>query len=108
MHVKYKQDNFSSYDMIHQYVRDNSYGLTIHINFMVKCVCYTGIGFNGGFVADIALTGGHYRMDIISRVGHPRSDSVVPLVLCTVAYNIRGTDVVLQVPWDSANPVGNG
>jgi hypothetical protein len=28
---------------------------------------------------------GHYRMDIISGVGHPRLDSVVTLVLCMVA-----------------------
>jgi hypothetical protein len=28
-------------------------------------------------------------------VGHPRSDSVMPLVLCIEAYNIRGTGVVL-------------
>jgi hypothetical protein len=28
---------------------------------------------------------GHYRMDIISSVGHPRSDSIVPLVLYMVA-----------------------
>jgi hypothetical protein len=27
---------------------------------------------------------GHYRIDVVSGVGHPRSDSVVPLVLCTV------------------------
>jgi hypothetical protein len=59
-------------------------------------------------MASADLTGDHYRMDIISNVDHPRSGSVMPLVLCTVAYNIRGTSLVLQVPWDSANPVGNG
>jgi hypothetical protein len=46
--------------------------------------------------------------DIINDVGHPRSDSVVPLVLCTVACDIWGTGIVLQVPWDSANPVKKG
>jgi hypothetical protein len=56
-----------------------------------------GLGFNGCFMAGVVLTGGHYRMKIISGVGHSRLDSVVPLVLCTVAYNIRGTGVVLQV-----------
>jgi hypothetical protein len=30
---------------------------------------------------------GHYRIDITSSVGHPRSDSVVLLVLCMVACN---------------------
>jgi hypothetical protein len=56
-------------------------------------------------VADAALKGGHYRTDIISGVGHLRSDSVVPLVLCMVACNGWGTNIVLQVPRDSANPV---
>ena len=45
-----------------------------------------------------SLNGGHYRMDIISDVGHSRSDSVIPFVLCMVTYNIRGIGVVLQVP----------
>jgi hypothetical protein len=88
MHVKYRQNNFALYDMVHCYVRDNSYGLTIHVNFMVKCVCYMGLGSNGCFMAVL--------------------DSIVPLVLCTIAYNIRGTSVVLQVFWDSVNPAGNG
>jgi hypothetical protein len=56
---------------------------------------------------DAALTDGRYRMDIISGVGYPRSDSVMPLVLCMVAYNIQGIGVVLQVPQDNANPDGN-
>jgi hypothetical protein len=46
-------------------------------------------------MANAALTGGHYKTDIISGMGHPRSNSVVPLVLCTVAYNIQVIDVVL-------------
>jgi hypothetical protein len=62
-----------------------------------------GLGSIGCFVIGVALMGRHYRTDIISGVGHPRPDLVVPLVLCTVAYKIRGTDAVLQVPWDSVN-----
>ena len=58
-------------------------------------VCYIGLGSNGCFMAGEALTCGHYRTDIISDVGHPMSDAIVPLVLCMVAYNIRGTGVVL-------------
>jgi hypothetical protein len=59
------------------------------------CV-YVGIGSNG-FVtkAQPFPMDGYYRMNIISGVGHLRSDSVVLLILCTVAYNIQGTDVVL-------------
>jgi hypothetical protein len=61
------------------------------------CVYYMGLGSNVCFMVGIALTGGHYRTDINSGVGHPRSASVVPLVLCTVAYNIWGTSVIVQV-----------
>jgi hypothetical protein len=58
-------------------------------------------------VTGATLMGGHYKMNIISVMGHSRSDSIVPLVLCKVAYNIRSTGIVLQVPWDSANLVEN-
>jgi hypothetical protein len=46
----------------------------------------------------------HYRTDIISCVGHLRSESVVALVLCMVACNGWGTGIVLYVPWDNTNP----
>jgi hypothetical protein len=71
------------------------YMLTLWSNV---CVCYIGLGSNSCFMADAALIGSHYMTNIISGVGHPRLDSVVPLVLCTVVYNIRGIGVVLQVP----------
>jgi hypothetical protein len=60
------------------------------------------------FIAGVALTGGHYRMNVIRGVGHPRSDSVVPLVLRMVASNDWGTSIVLQVLRDNANPVKKG
>ena len=47
-------------------------------------------------MADTTLMGGHYRTDIIRGVGYPRSNSVMLLVLCTVACNIQGTGIVLQ------------
>ena len=100
MHVKYKQDNLHH---MKWYVWDNDHVLTIHISFMVKCVCYVEFGSNGCFIAGAALMGGDYRMDIISGVIHPRSNSVVSLVSCMVEYNIRGTSIVLQVPRDSTN-----
>jgi hypothetical protein len=59
-------------------------------------------------VASVALKSGHYWTNINSGVGHPRSDSVVPLVLCTVVRNGLGIDIVLQVPWDNANSVEKG
>jgi hypothetical protein len=46
--------------------------------------------------------------DIISSVGHLRPDSVVPLVLCTIAVQWLGTDIVLQVTRDNINPAENG
>jgi hypothetical protein len=60
------------------------------------------------FVTVAALTGSHYRTNIISGVGHPRTDSVVPLVLCTVACNSWSTNIELQVPRDNANLAENG
>jgi hypothetical protein len=36
---------------------------------------------------------GHFRTYIISGVGHPRSDLVVPLMLWTVAYNGQGIGI---------------
>jgi hypothetical protein len=82
-------------------------GLLYRLSDMVKCVYYMSLGFNGCFVTNTTLMGSHYKMNIISSVSHPRSDSVVSLVLGMVAYNIRGTGIVLQVPRDSANPVEN-
>ena len=71
------------------------------------CECYMDLGSNGCFMAGAALTGGHYRTNIISSVDYLRSDSIVLLVLCMATYNIWGTDVVLQVSWDNANPAKN-
>ena len=59
-------------------------------------------------VTGATLMDDHYKTDIISCAGHLRSNSVIMLVLCKVAFNIRGTDVVLQVLWDSTNPIKNG
>jgi hypothetical protein len=72
-------------------------GLLYRLNYMLKCVCYMGLGSNGCFVTGVALTDGHYKTNIISDVGHPKSESIVPLVLYMVAYNIRGTGILLQV-----------
>jgi hypothetical protein len=77
-----------------------------YINLMIwqKMFMLYGPWIQWLFYAEASLTGGHYRTDIISDVCHPRSNSIVPLVLCMVAYNIRDTGVVLQVPRDNANP----
>jgi hypothetical protein len=55
-----------------------------------------------------SLNGSHYKTDIISGVGHPRSNSVVLLVLYTVACNGWGIGIVLQVLRDNTNPAKKG
>jgi hypothetical protein len=88
-------------------MRYKGHGLTIHVSFYGQmCVLY-GPWIQWLFVTGATLMGGHYRTVIISNVDHPRSDSVVSLVLCTVACNNWGTGIVLQVPRDSANPAEN-
>jgi hypothetical protein len=37
------------------------------------CVLYIGLGSNGCFMTNTALMGDHYRMYVISGVGHPWS-----------------------------------
>ena len=71
--------------------------LLYKLTFMVKCVRYMGLGFNGCFVTGASLTGGHYKTYIISGVGHPRSfghaasvmDSSVQYLVCD-RYCITG------------------
>jgi hypothetical protein len=83
--------------MVHRYVWYNDDGLTIQASFMVNvCVCVGGgggggFGFNG-FVTKMQPfpIDGHYRTDVISSVGHPRSDSVVSLVLYMVCCAMVG------------------
>jgi hypothetical protein len=72
------------------------------------CV-YGGFGSNG-LVTKVQpfLMDGHYRTNFISDVGHPRSDSVMLLVLCMVVCTGWGTSIVLLVPRDSINPVEKG
>jgi hypothetical protein len=67
-----------------------------------------GLKSNGCFMISATLTGSDYRVDIISGIGYPRSDLVVLLVLCMVAYNIWMIGVVLQVPQDGTNLTING
>ena len=55
-------------------MRYNGYRLTIHVNFMTQ----------------LFLVDGHYRIDVISGVAHPRSNSVVPLVLHMVCCAMAG------------------
>ena len=68
--------------------------LLYRLDDMVKCVFVYGSWIQWLFMAGVTLIGDHYRTNIINDVEHLRLDSVVPLVLCTVVYNIRGIGVV--------------
>jgi hypothetical protein len=62
----------------------NDHGLTIQVNFTIKCVC---VGFgSSGFVTKMQSfpLDGHYRTNIISDVGYPRLNSIMLLMLYTV------------------------
>ena len=69
--------------MVHWYVQYNGHGLTIRVNFMVKCVCMD-IGSNGFMTkTQPSPIDSHYRMDIISGMSYSRSDSDLPQVFYT-------------------------
>jgi hypothetical protein len=72
---------------------------------MVKClfIFMFNIGSNGCFVTGApGLDRGH-GYGRISSMGQPRSD-LVGLLMMDSSVPIRGTDIVLKVPRDSANP----
>jgi hypothetical protein len=56
------------------------------------CVCLCGGFGSNSFLTKVQQfpMDGHYRMYIISSVGYPRSDSVMLLVLCTIAMQYPG------------------
>jgi hypothetical protein len=59
------------------------------------CVWGGGFGSNA-FMTKMQsfLMDGHYRIDVISGVGHLRSDSVVPLVLHAICCEMTGIPVL--------------
>jgi hypothetical protein len=99
MHIKYKQDNFHR---ITWYI--GMCGIMVMgLHYGQMCVLH-GPGIQWLFVASATLIGGHYRTNIISSVGHPRSDLIMLLVLCMVTCNGWDTGIVLQIYRDSSNP----
>ena len=69
-------------------------GLLDKLALWLVCV-YGGFGSND-FVTKMQpfLMDGHYRTNVISGVGHPRSDSVVPLVLRMVCCAMAGASTL--------------
>jgi hypothetical protein len=83
MHVKYRQDNLHRMTWYTGTCGSNGHGLTIHVSFMVKCVCYTGLWIHwfrdlGATIPNGSVT---IRHTSLVGVGHSRSDSIVPLML---------------------------
>jgi hypothetical protein len=56
---------------------------------MAKCVCYMDIVSNDCFMVGIALTGGHYKMNIISGVRQPEVglDHTVSVMYGSIQYS---------------------
>jgi hypothetical protein len=92
MHVKYKQDNLHRMTWYTGTCGCISHGLTIHVSFMVKCVCYTGLWIYWFRDLDATIPKGSVtRQTSLVGVGHSRSDLIVPLMLRTVYYAMART-----------------
>jgi hypothetical protein len=92
MHVKYRQDNLHRMTLYTGICGSIDHGLTIHISFMVNCVCYTGLWIHwfrnlGATIPNGSVT---TRRTSLVGVGHSRSDSIVTLMLCTICYAMAG------------------
>jgi hypothetical protein len=80
MHVKYRQDNLRR----RIWYTSTRGIMAIGLLYMLTLWSNVCVGFgSNGFVTKTQLfpMDGHYRMDVINGMGHPRSDSFVPLVL---------------------------
>jgi hypothetical protein len=71
---------------------NNGLGLTIHVSFMVKCVCHTGLWIHwfrdlGAIIPNGSVT---IRWTSLVGVGHSKSNSIVSLMLRTVCYAMAG------------------
>jgi hypothetical protein len=101
MYVKCRQDNLHRMTWYIGTCGSNGHGLTIHVSFIVKCVCYTiHVSFivkcvcytglwiywfrdHGATIPNGSVTIG--RMSLVG-VGHLKSNSIVPLMLRTICY----------------------
>ena len=88
MHVKYKQDNLHHMTWYTGTCGSNGHGLTIHVSFIVKCVCYTGLWINWFRDHDAIIPNDTITIGQISLVGvsHSGSDLIVLLMLGTIYF----------------------
>jgi hypothetical protein len=86
MHVKYRQDNLHHMTWYTGTCGSNGHKLTIHISFMIKCVCYTGLWIHWFCDPSATIPNGLVTIGWTSLVGvgHLRSDSIMPLMLRTI------------------------
>ena len=92
MHVKYKQDNLHHmtwYTIIYDSI---GRGHTIHVSFVIKCVCYIGLWIHWFRDHGATIPNGLITIEQMSLVGvgYSRSDSIVPLMLHTVCCAMAG------------------
>jgi hypothetical protein len=69
------------------------HGLIIHVSFMVKSVCYTGLWIHWFHDLDATIPNGSVttRRTSLVGVGHSRSNSIIPLMLRIVCYAMVGS-----------------
>jgi hypothetical protein len=92
MHVKYRQDNLHRMTWYTGTCGSIDHVLTIHVSFMVKCVCYTKLWIYWFHDLNTTIPNGLVTTGWTSLigVGHSRSDSIVPLMLRLVCYAMTG------------------
>jgi hypothetical protein len=88
MHVKYRQYNLQHMTWYTDTCGSIGHGLTIHVSFMVKCVCYTGLWIHWFHDLGATIPNGSVTIGRTPLVGvdHSRSDLIVLLMLRTICY----------------------
>jgi hypothetical protein len=88
MHVKYRQGNLHRMTWYTSTCGSIGHGLTIHVNFMVKCVCYMGFWIHWFRDLDVTIHNSSVTIGRTSLVGagHSRSNLIVPLMLRMECY----------------------
>jgi hypothetical protein len=92
MHVKYRQVNLHRMTWYTDTCDSNDHELTIHVSYIVKCVCYTGLWIHWFCDPSVTIPNGSVTIGRTSLVGvgHSRSDSIVPPMLRTVCCAMVG------------------
>jgi hypothetical protein len=92
MHVKYRQDNLHRMTWYIGMCNSNGHGLSIYVNFMVKCVCYTRLWIHWFHDSRAIIPNGPITIGWMSLVGvgHSRLDLIMPLILRTVCCAMAG------------------